>query len=106
MDYETPKFQKKTPSGSGLTSPLNRGIRQGFSRFEPTGLEKCAGAKPGKRDCLGLKQCKFEALNMEFETPKFQAKTPSGSALTNPLNMGTQQGFSRSEPTGFGKVRK
>ena len=33
MDFEIPKFHRKTPSGSGLTSTLNRGTQQGFSRF-------------------------------------------------------------------------
>ena len=33
MDFETPKFRPKTPSGSRLTSAPNRGTQQGFSRF-------------------------------------------------------------------------
>ena len=63
------------------------------SLFCYTGLEKCTSAKPGKRDCFLPKQCRFEDHNIDFETPKFQPKTPSESGPTSALNRGTQQGF-------------
>ena len=63
------------------------------SLFCYTVLEKCVSAKPAKRDCFLPKQCRFEVHNMDFETVKFQRKTPSGSGLTSTLNRGTQQGL-------------
>ena len=74
MVFESPKFQTETHSESGLTNPLNRGTRQGFkvsADLNPLGWKSALVQKPGKRDCFGPKQCKFEAHNMDFETPKF-----------------------------------
>ena len=89
-DFESPKFEQKNPLESGLTSIPNRGTQQGFGKFEPTVLEKCASAKPRKHDCFLTKLSRIEVHNKDFKNPKFDPKNPSGSGLTSAQNRGTQ----------------
>ena len=65
------------------------------SLFCYTVLEKWTSWKRSKRDFFRLKNSRFKVQYMDFETPKFRPKTPSGSGLTSAPNRGTQQGFSR-----------
>ena len=93
MDFGHPKFRPKTPSGSGLTSALNRDTQQGFSRFDRQDRK----SKLVKNEANAIDSYpKIAHLKfIIFGNPKFRPKTTLRSGLTSALNKGTQQGFGR-----------
>ena len=76
MDFETPKFRQKTPSGSGLNIAPNTGTQQGFSRFSPQDRKRALVENEPNANDSNPKIADLKFIIWTSKIPSFVQKLP------------------------------